>query len=144
MGFQSAQRACSDQARSNAIFDCLDVIEASCNVGTVRYPDHEYQIDYQRNKYNEPFNEVRRFYKDYINGEGAPYITFEDFKELYNLYVFDLRAQRGNPPAQPIRLNFKFKTGVDVSANDYQATALVLTQKVFSVSSDGFRPFDVI
>ena len=143
-GFQTAARAGPDQTQNNAIFDRLDVIEASCNVGTVRYPDHEYQIDFNRNKYNEVYNEVRRFYKDYIKGEGAPSISFKDFKEIYNLYVFDLRAQKDNPSAQPIRLNFKFRTGVDVVANNYQAIALVFTQKIISVSSDGVRIFDVI
>ena len=46
VGFQSAQRAGPDQSQNNATFDRPDIIEASCNVGTVRYPDHEYQIDY--------------------------------------------------------------------------------------------------
>ena len=144
VGFQTAARAGPDQTQNNAIFDRPDIIEASCNVGTVRYPDHEFQVDFNRNKYNEPFNEIIRFYKDYIKGEGAPYITFKDFKMLYNLWVFDLRAQKDNPSAQPIRVNFKFRTGVDVVANNYQAVALVLTQKIISVSSDGVRMFDVI
>ena len=120
------------------------LIEASCIVATVRYPDHEYQIGFQRNKYNEPYNEIRRFYKDYIKGERAPYISFKDFKVLYNLYVFDLRAQKDNLSAQPVRPAFKFCAGFNVIANNCQAVALVLTQKVISVSSGGVRMFDVI
>ena len=144
VGFQSAARAGPNQEQNNAIFDRLDVIEASCNVGTVRYLEHEYQIYFERNKYNEPYNEIRRFYKDYIKGEGSPYITFKDFKSLYNLWVFDLRARKDNPSAQPIQGNFKFRAGYDAVANNYQATALVLTQKIISVSSDGARQFDII
>ena len=102
VGFQSAQRAGPNQAQNEAIFDPLDVIEASCKVGSLRYPDHEFQIDYQRNKYNEVYNEFGRFHKDYIEGGGSPYISFKDFKELYNHYVFDLRAQKDNSAAQPI------------------------------------------
>ena len=144
VGFQSQDRYGPNQEQNNAVFDRLDVIEASCTVGTVRYPEHEYQVDIDTNKYNEPYNEVRRFYKGYIQGEGAPYITFKDFKELYNLWVFDLRAQKDNPSAQPIQVNFKFRAGYDAVGNSYQATALVLTQKVSSVSSDGSRQFDLI
>ena len=147
VGFQSAARAGPDQTQNNAIFDRLEVIEASCNVGTTRYPDNEFQVDFNRNKYNEPYNEIRRFYKDYIKdikGEGPPYITFKDFKELYNLWVFDLRAQKDNPSAQPIRVNFKFSAAFNHAANNYQAVALVLTQKMISVSSDGQRMFDII
>ena len=96
VGFQSQTRFGPDQTQNNGIFDTLDVFEASCNIGSVRYPDNEMQIDFDRNKYNESFNEVRRFYKDYIQGEGAPYITFKDYK-IYPLWVFDLRAQKDNP-----------------------------------------------
>ena len=144
VGFQTADRSGPDQTQNNAIFDRLDIIEASCNIGSVRYPEHEYQVDFNRNKYNEPYNEIHRFYKDYIKGEGSPYITYKDFKELYNLWVFDLRAQKDNPSAQPISVRFKFRAGYDAVANNYQATALVLTQKIISVSSDGYRQFDVL
>ena len=139
VGFQTADRSGPDQTQNNGIFDRLDIIEASCQIGSVRYPEHEYQVDFNRNKYNEPYNEIRRFYKDYIKAEGSPYITYKDFKELYNLWVFDLRAQQDNPSAQPISVGFKFRAGYDAVANNYQAIALVLTQKIISVSSDGYR-----
>ena len=48
------------------------MIEASCNLGTLRYPDHEFQIDFQKNICIEPYSEIRRFYKDYIKEDGAP------------------------------------------------------------------------
>ena len=62
---------------------------------------------------------------------------------LYNLYVFDLRAQKDNVTAQTIKIAFKFRAGLDASANNYQAVVLYLTQKVVSVSSDGQRQFDI-
>ena len=144
VGFQSQARTGPDQRQNNAVFDRLDVIEASCDIGSVRYPEHEYQVDFTRNKYNEPYNEIRRFYKDYIKGEGSPYISFKDFKELYNLWVFDLRDQKDNPSSQPISVEFKFRVGYDVVTANYQATALILSQKIISVSSDGQRQFDII
>ena len=94
--------------------------------------------------YNEPYNEIRRFYKDYIKGEGSPNISFKDFKKLYNLWVFDLRNQKDNPSSQPISVDFKFRVGYDAVGADYQATALILSQKIISVSSDGQRQFDII
>ena len=133
VGFQSQARTGPDQRQNNAVFDRLDVIEASCNIGSVRYPEHEYQVDFTKNKYNEPYNEIKRFYKDYIKGEGGPYITFKDFKELYNLWVFDLRNQKDNPSSQPISVDFKFRVGYDAVTANYQATALILSQKIISV-----------
>ena len=144
VGFQSQARTGPNQRQNNAIFDRVDVIEASCNIGSVRYPEHEYQVDFDRNMYNEPYNEIRRFYKDYIKGEGSPNISFKEFKELYNLWVFDLRNQKDNPSSQPISVDFKFRAGYDAVGADYQATALILSQKIISVSSDGQRQFDII
>ena len=144
VGSQSQARIGPNQRQNNAIFDRLDVIEASCKIGSVGYPDIEYQVDFTRNDYNEVYNEIRRFYKDYIKGEGSPYISFKDFKELYNLWVFDLRNQKDSPSSQPISVEFKFRVGFDAVAADYQATALILAQKIISVSSDGQRQFDII
>ena len=139
VGLQSQARIGPNQRQNNAIFDRLDVIEASCKIGSVRYPDNEYQVDFTRNDYNEVYNEIRRFYKDYIKGEGSPYISFKDSKGLYNLWVFDLRNQKNSPSSQPISVEFKFRVGFDAVAADYQATALILSQKITSVSSDGQR-----
>ena len=144
VGFQTQTRAGPDQEQNNAIFDAPDIIEASCNIGTTSYPDHEYQVDFNRNRYNEAYNEVKRFFKDYIHGEGSSYISFKNFKKLYPLWVFDLRAQRHNDSDQPIQVKFKFRAGYDVVGENYQATALVLTQKIISVSSDGQRQFDIV
>ena len=72
---------------------------------------------------------MRRYYKDYVKTEGSPFIKFRDFKELYNLWVLDSRAQKENPSAQPISIHFKFRAGYDAVADKNQATALVLTQK---------------
>ena len=66
------------------------------------------QIDFQRNKYKDANNEARRFYYDYIEGEGSPYITFKVFNELYNLWIFDLRSQKDNFQSQPIPEKFMF------------------------------------
>ena len=58
VGFQSAERTGPNEEQNNAIFDNLDVIEASCKIGSARYPQHEYQVDLGRKEYNEPFKEI--------------------------------------------------------------------------------------
>ena len=50
--------------------------------------------------------------------------------------------QKNNIASQPIRLEFKFNTAIDVA--DYIAYALVLTPKLISISSDGQRHFDLL
>ena len=78
-----------------------------------------------------------------------PYITDDNFRTSnaaandigYNLYVFDIRYQKYFTNSQPIKVEFKFD---GVVPNDINAYALVLTNKLVSISSDGQRHFDLI
>ena len=78
-----------------------------------------------------------------------PYISEADFRTSnaaandvgYNLYVFDIRYQKNFTNSQPIKVEFKFE---GVVPNDINGYALVLTNKLVSISSDGQRHFDLI
>ena len=84
-------RVSPDQLQNNAIFDRPDIIECSCHIGAVKFPDtNEYQVDFERNKYNDLYNEVRRFYKDFIHGEGAPYIIIIKILKNYTHLLFSI------------------------------------------------------
>ena len=145
IAFQNQDRFSPDQTQNNAIFDHPDIIEASCHIGSVKFPDtNEYQVDFERNKFNDLYNEVRRFYKDFIKGEGSPYISFKVFKELYPFIIFDLRANKDMLSSQSVQARFRFRGGYDAVAQNFQAIGLLLTQKIISISSDGQRQFDII
>ena len=66
-------------------------------------------------------------------------IRAEDFG--YILYVSDIRYQQKFTASQPIKVEYKFEGVVSNVANGY---ALVLTNKLVTVSSDGRRHFDLI
>ena len=78
-----------------------------------------------------------------------PYISEEDFRSSnaaandvgYNLYVFDIRYQKDYTASQPINVEFNIDGVVPNNVNGY---ALVLTNKLVSISSDGQRHFDLI
>ena len=53
--FKHKIRFSPDQTQNNAIFDRPDIIEASCVIGSTKFPDNEYQVDFERNKYNDLF-----------------------------------------------------------------------------------------
>ena len=57
----------------------------------------------------------------------------------YNLYVFDIRYQKSLETAQPVNVEFKFSEDVPARIYGY---ALVLTNKLVSISSDGQRHFN--
>ena len=58
----------------------------------------------------------------------------------YNTYAFDIRSQKNFESSQPIKVEFKFDGVVPASIYGY---ALVLTNKLISISSDGQRMFDL-
>ena len=59
----------------------------------------------------------------------------------YKLYVFDIRYQENFTVAHPIEVDFKIDGGVP---NDMNGYALVLTDSMVSVSSDGQRRYDLV
>ena len=77
-----------------------------------------------------------------------PYICEHHFRSSndgnnmgYNLYVFDIRYQKTFGSTQSIKVEFKFSGNVPDNINGY---ALVLTNEIISISSDGQRQFDII
>ena len=59
----------------------------------------------------------------------------------YNSYVFDIKYQKNLTISQPIKVEFKFEGVVPNENNGY---ALVLTNNIVSISSDGQRHFELI
>ena len=59
----------------------------------------------------------------------------------YTQYVFDKENQQNFTASQPIKVEFKFD---GVFSNDFNGYALVSTNKLVSISSDGQRHFDSI
>ena len=77
-----------------------------------------------------------------------PYISEHDFRSSnnfldngYNLYVFDIKYQKNLENAQPIKVEVKFSEKVPAGIYGY---ALVLTNKMVSISSDSQHRFDLI
>ena len=60
---------------------------------------------------------------------------------LVIIYTFLIRYQKNYTASQPIKVEFKFDGAVPNNVNGY---ALVLTNKLVSISSDGQRHFDLI
>ena len=77
-----------------------------------------------------------------------PYKSDHDFRSSkarvdeigYNLYVFDMTYQTKVTASQTFKVEFKFDW---IVPNDINGYALVLLNKLVSISSDGQRHFDL-
>ena len=149
IGFQQ-QDTQDSQNSNNDTFCRLPVTSAQCVIGTEKYPDAGLLLNYNDDDYSQGYHQIKEAFKALTKDDILqPYISDDNFRNSnaaandvgYNLYVFDIRYQKNFENAQPIKVKFKFD---GVVPNDINGYALVLTNKIVSISSDGQRHFDLI
>ena len=147
VGFQQSDRQ-RDQNLNNDTLYRPPVTSAQCIIGTEKYPDSAILINYNDDDYSQGYGLKKQAFKDLTKDDIVePHISDSDFRSSndghnigYNLYVFDIRYQKNFEGDQPITVEFKFDGGVPAGIYGY---ALVSTNKLISVSSDGQRHFDI-
>ena len=149
IGFQQQDRQDS-QNLNNDTFCRLPVVSAQCIVGTEKYPDTGILLNYDDDDYSQGYHQIKEAFRASTKDDILqPYISDDNFRTSNaavidngcNLYVFDIRYQKNFTNSQPIKVEFKFE---GVVPNDINGYALVLTNKLVSISSDGQRHFDLI
>ena len=147
--FQQRDRQDS-QNLNNDTFCRLPVVSAQCIIGTEKYPDAAILLNYDDDVYSQGYHQIKEAFRALTKDDILqPYISEADFRRSNvavndigcNLYVFDVRYQKNFTNSQPIKVEFKFE---GVVPNDINGYALVLTNKLISISSDGQRHFDLI
>ena len=90
-----ARNKVDSQTHDNAIFDRLPISNAVRKTGSEKYPDDGRECDYDRDKYDQAYSEIKNFYllKSETNLLN-PFIDLHKFRTNYNFYVFDLSKQR--------------------------------------------------
>ena len=107
-------------------------------------------LNFNDDDYSQGYAQIKEASRALMkDGILQPYISDDDFRSSsfaandvgYNLYVVDIRHQQNFTDSQPIKVEFKFD---GVVPNDINGYALVLTNNLSSISSDGQRHFDLI
>ena len=137
-----------DQNLNNDTFVRLPVISAQVIIGTERYPDAAIILNYDDDNYSQPYGLIKETFRALTKDDILqPYISENDFRSSnnnndigYNIYAFDIRYQKNFENAQPIKVEFKFSENIDAGIYGY---ALVLTNRLISITSDGQRMFDL-
>ena len=149
IGFQQRDRQDS-QNLNNDTFCRLPVVSAQCIIGTEKYPDAGILLNYDDDDYSQGYHQIKEAFRALTKDDILqPYISDDNFRTSnvaandvgYNLYVIDIRHQKNFTKSQPIKVEFKFE---GVVPNDVNGYALVLINKLVSISSDGQRHFDLI
>ena len=148
IGFQQNDRQ-HDQNLNNDTFVRLPVISAQVVIGTERYPDSAILLNYEDDDYSQGYGLIKEAFKALTKDDILqPYISDHDFKSFnddndigYNIYAFDIRYQKNFENAQSVKVEFKFSENINAGLYGY---ALVLTNRLVSISSDGQRMFDLV
>ena len=147
VAFQQSNRQ-NDQNLNNDTFYRPLVTSAQCIIGTEKYPDTSILLNYNDEDYSQAYGQVKEAFKALTKDNLLqPYISDADFRSSnngdnigYNIYVFDIRYQKNFESSQPIKVEFKFDGVIPAGIYGY---ALVLTNKLISIISDGQRMFDL-
>ena len=105
-------------------------------------------MNYNDDDYSQGYGQIKEaLIKDNIL---EPYISEDDFRSFnvgddgneigYNVHAFDIRYQNNFESGQSFKVEFKFGGVVPAGIYGY---ALVLTNRLVSISSDGQRRFDL-
>ena len=138
----------NDQDLNNDTFFRPLVTSAQCIIGTEKYPDSGILSNYNDDDYSQGYGQIKEAFKALTTDNPLePYISEHDFRSSnddndigYNIYAFDVRYLKNFESSQPNKVEFKFDGVIPAGIYGY---ALVLTNKLVSISSDGQRLFDL-
>ena len=147
VAFQQNDRQ-HDQNLNNDTFVRLPVISAQVVIGTERYPDSAILLNYDDDDYSQGYRLIKEAFRALTKDDILlPYISEDDFRSSneannigYNIYAFDIGYQKNFENAQPVKIEFKFSENIAAGIYGY---ALVLTNRLVSITSDGQRMFDL-
>ena len=124
------------------------VTSAQCIIGTEKYPDSGISLNYNDDDYSQGYGQIKEAFKALTRDNILqPYISEDDFRSSnddndigFKIYAFDIRYQNNFESFQPIKVEFKFDGVVPAGIYGY---ALVLLNRLISISSDGQKMFDL-
>ena len=110
------------------------------------YPDSGILLNYADDEYFQAYGQIKEAFRALTKDINLqPYTSEDDFRSSndsddigYNIYAFDIRYPKNFQSVQPMKVEFKFVAVIPAGIYGY---ALVLTNKLISMSSDGTRMF---
>ena len=147
VAFQQNDRQ-HDQNLNNDTFVRLPVISAQVVIGTERYPDSGILLNYDDDDFSQGYGLIEEAFRGLTKDDILkPYISEDDFRSSnegnnigHNIYALDIRYQKNFENSQQVKVEFKFSENIAAGIYGY---ALVLTNRLASISSDGQRMFDL-
>ena len=150
VGFQSGKN--NIQTGNPAIFDHLYVRNIYVTLNAKRYPDTDYDNDFNKNQYSRIYGDASSFRKKFFNMDelvSNSGIEPIDYKELFPLYVFDVskRSEKLKTSVSDIHIKAFFDNdpaGGNNPPDNTLAYAVIISDRLFHFVSDGSKITNIV
>ena len=144
VGFQIERN--NNQEQNPARFD-------NCNIGNIyvtlnakRYPDTDYDINFNENRFCRIYEDSSTFRKKFYNMDelvSNHNINPVDYKNLYPIFVFDVtkQSEKLKTAVSDIHVKMRFNTNVPA---DTMAYAVIISDRLFHFVSDGSKITNIV
>ena len=149
VGFQSDKN--NNQEQNPAIFDHLNVRNIYVTLNAKRYPDTDYDNDFNKNQYSRIYGDAALFRKKFFNMDelvSNSGINPLDYKNLFPLYVFDVTKQSEKLKTSVsdihIKAFFDNVPGANNPPANTMAYAVIISDRLFHFVSDGSKVTNIV
>ena len=150
VGFQSDKN--NNQEQNPAIFDHLYVRNIYVTLNAKRYPDTDYDNDFNKNQYSRIYGDASSFRKKFFNMDelvSNSGINPPDYKNLFPLYVFDVTKQSEKLKTSVSDIHIKAffdndPTGGNNPPANTMAYAVIISDRLFHFVSDGSKITNIV
>ena len=149
VGFQSDKN--NNQEQNPAIFDHLYVRNIYVTLNAKRYPDTDYDNDFNKNQYSRIYGDASSFRKKFFNMDelvSNSGINPLDYKNLFPLYVFDVTKQSEKLKTSVsdihIKAFFDNVPGANNPPANTMAYAVIISDRLFHFVSDGSKITNIV
>ena len=151
VGFQIERN--NNQEQNPARFD-------NCNIGNIyvtlnakRYPDTDYDINFNENRFCRIYGDSSTFRKKFYNMDelvSNHNINPVDYKNLYPIFVFDVtkQSEKLKTAVSDIHIKMRFNTNPaldrDNNPQNVMAYAVIISDRLFHFVSDGSKITNIV
>ena len=151
VGFQIERN--NDQEKNPARFDNCDIGNIYVTLNAKRYPDTDYDINFNNNRFCRIYGDSSTFRKKFYNMDelvSNHNINPVDYKNLYPIFVFDVtkQSEKLKTAVSDIHVKMRFNTNPaldrDNNPRNVMAYAVIISDRLFHFVSDGSKITNIV
>ena len=156
VGFQTDKN--NNQLGNPALFDPLYLRNIYVTLNAKRYPDTDYNNDFDKNQYSRIYGDASLFRKKFYNMDeliSNPGIEPIDYKNLFPLFVFDVSKQSAKLKTSVSDIHIKASFNPHPNPNNVNpppnnppantmAYAVIISDRLFHFVSDGSKITNIV